>query len=198
MARPRNADIEDSALYKIDAAFWRLLESMDFSLITMKLLAQEAGINRNSLYYHFANMQEVAAAAFNNVVCDEISNLFIDSLLLLPESIEGNWEQMQLPERIRKIHLFAKSESPLLRSLLKGSLTARWFQKLHIRSEALSPLDKMQIDYIVNGFIGLIGNESIAQDYRLLAAFPKSPIGRAAIQTLLQLPGRQNSIVQYS
>lgn len=52
MARPRNTDITDSALYKIDAAFWRLLEKMDYSFMTMKLLAEEAGVNRNTLYYH--------------------------------------------------------------------------------------------------------------------------------------------------
>ena len=157
----------------------------------MKLLAQEAGVNRNTLYYHFANIQEVAAAEFNNVISDEISNLFIDTLLLIPDSIEETWEQMQLSDRVRKIRLFAKSDSPLLRSLLKGSLTARWFHKLNIRAERISPQEMLQIDYIVNGFIGMIGNESIAQDYRLLAAFPKSPIGKAAIQTLLQLSDRQ-------
>ena len=191
MARPRKADAADSAIYKIDAAFWRLLERMDFSIITMKLLAQETGVNRNTLYYHFANIQEVAAAVFNNVISDEISNLFIDTLLLIPDSIEETWEQMQLSDRVRKIRLFAKSDSPLLRSLLKGSLTARWFHKLNIRAERISPQEMLQIDYIVNGFIGMIGNESIAQDYRLLAAFPKSPIGKAAIQTLLQLSDRQ-------
>ena len=187
MARPRNTEITDSALYKINAAFWRMLERMDFSLMTMKLLAEEAGINRNTLYYHFSNLQEVAAASFRNVISDEVSDLFVDTLLLRPDSIGERWEQMQMADRIRKIHLFAKSESPLLRSLLKGSLTARWFQKLNIRAEALSPLDWLQIDYIVNGFIGVIGNDNIAQNYRLLSFFPRSPIGKAAIHTLLQL-----------
>ena len=77
MSRPKMNERETSAVYKIETAFWALIEQKDFSDITMQLLAKEAGINRNSLYYHYANLYEVAFQAFNEVVSDEASMVFM-------------------------------------------------------------------------------------------------------------------------
>ena len=55
MSRPKMNEREASAVYKIETACWALIEQKDFSDITMQLLAKEAGINRNSLYYHYEN-----------------------------------------------------------------------------------------------------------------------------------------------
>ena len=187
MARPKSEEPAASAVYKIEKAFWELLEKRDFSEITMQVLAREAGINRNSLYYHYGNMQEVAEAAFGNVLSDEASMAFMDMLLAGPAEIVQNWEPMGLTDKIRKVHLFARSNSPLLRSLLEKTLISRWFRKLGIQREALSPEELLRIDYISNGFIGILGNRAVADDPRILASFPGSPIGKAAIQTMQQM-----------
>ena len=187
MARPKNGEYEASALHRIESAFWIMLERDGFSNITMKALAAQAGINRNTLYYHYANLQEISAAAFQNVINDNISDVFMDFLLSPPTDIGTVWGELQLSERIRKIHLFARSDSPLLRSMLKQTILNRWFQKLEIQADRLSPGDLLQLDYIVNGFIGIVGSATILDDPPLLASFTQSPIGRAALQTLRQL-----------
>ena len=191
MSRPRKDDPDQAAIHKIDAAFWTLLDQVGFAGITMKLLAAEAGVNRNTLYYHYANLQEVAEAAFQSVISDAVSDLFVDTILALPAGIDEIWDQVQLSNRLGKLHLFAKSESPLLRSMLKDALTARWFQKLDIHPETLTPLDWLQIDYIVNGLVGVFGRSDAAENRTLLAAFPQTPIGKAAVQTLLRFSGNR-------
>lgn len=187
MARPKSRDYESSAIFKIKNAYWNLLERKGFSEITMKMLAKEAGINRNSLYYHYANIQEIATDAFREIISDESSMMFIDMLLDSPKDLTGQWDLLQLSERIRKLHLYAKSDSPLLCSLLKESLIARWFQLVGIESRHLTQEDQLKMDYIANGFIGLLGNKSIALNPRLLAVFPESLVGKAAIQTIREL-----------
>ena len=59
MSRPKTNELEASAVYKTETAFWALIEQKDFSDITMQMLAKEAGINRNSLYYHYAKCKFV-------------------------------------------------------------------------------------------------------------------------------------------
>ena len=85
MSRPKTNEPEASAVYKTETAFWALIEQKDFSDITMQMLAKEAGINRNSLYYHYANLYEVASQAFSKVLSDEASMAFIDTLLSAPQ-----------------------------------------------------------------------------------------------------------------
>ena len=102
MSRPKMNEREASAVYKIETAFWALIEQKDFSDITMQLLAKEAGINRNSLYYHYANLYEVASQAFNEVMSDEASMVVIDTLISAPQNLINNWERLQLSDRVKR------------------------------------------------------------------------------------------------
>lgn len=187
MARPKMNQPEASAVYRIEAAFWALIEQKDFSDVTMQLLAKEAGINRNTLYYHYDNLYEVASRSFSKVITDEASMVLIDTLLSAPQNLSNKWEQLQLNDRLKKIHLLARSDSPLLRSLLKDAIISRWFSKLGIDLQSLTSEMQLQIDYIASGFISVLGNPEIEKNPLLLKSFPNSIIGRAAIQTLLQM-----------
>lgn len=190
MSRPKANEPETSAVWKIEIAFWTLIEKKDFTDITMRQLANEAGINRNSLYYHYANIQEVASQAFNSLMSDETSMMFIDTLLTDTQRIEKSWEKLRLSDKVRKVHLFARSNSSLLRSLLKEALILHWFKKLRINAQTLTTEERLQIDYITSGFISVLGNAEIEKNPMLLKTFPDSLIGRAAIQTLQQISRR--------
>ena len=187
MARPKMNQPEASAVYRIEAAFWALIEQKDFSDVTMQLLAKEAGINRNTLYYHYDNLYEVASRSFSKVIRDEASMVLIDTLLSAPQNLSNKWEQLELNDRLKKIHLLARSDSPLMRSLLKDAIISRWFSKLGIDLQSLTSEMQLQIDYIASGFISVLGNPGIEKNPLLLKSFPNSIIGRAAIQTLLQM-----------
>ena len=187
VGRPRKRDPEGYAVNKIEIAFWELLEKHDFSDLTMQTLAREAGVNRNTLYYHYANLKEVAEAAFGNALPEDMAMRFLSILLTGPEGITDNWEPMDMSGRIQRIHLFARSNSPLLRSLLKNTLLDRWFMKLGIREEELTPVDRLQLEYILNGFIGILGSREVADDPHILSSFPNSPAGKAAIETMIRL-----------
>ena len=44
----------------IKEAFWKLLSEKSFSKITVKDIVEICGINRNSFYYHFADIPSLA------------------------------------------------------------------------------------------------------------------------------------------
>ncbi|ACV22877.1 DNA-binding transcriptional repressor FabR [Slackia heliotrinireducens] len=66
MPRPRKDDPQSAATSRIEAAFWRLLEEVGYSEITVRRISQAAGINRNSFYYHYESMEDLARKAFLN------------------------------------------------------------------------------------------------------------------------------------
>lgn len=63
MARPRKDAEDPGAQERMRIAFWELLGQMPFDRITVKGLAQAAGVQRNTFYYHYRGMDELAKDA---------------------------------------------------------------------------------------------------------------------------------------
>lgn len=187
MARPREGAYEDSAKGKIESAFWRILEKEGFHAVTMSRLSRETGLNRNTVYYHFLNVEEVAQFAFRHIFTDATSKLFVSVILSGREITSSVLADAELLSNIKKFHLFARSGSPMLTALLKDSLREAWFFHMGISPESLTPTDEMQIEYILSGFIGLIGNRDFVHRFPLLKSFPRTLIGSAAIDTLKEI-----------
>lgn len=191
MSRPKQCAYEDSARGKIESAFWSILEKEGFNAVTMLRLSQESGLNRNTIYYHFDNVQEISLFAFNNIFTDAASRLFSSIILSDRDMSSSVMRDSELLSNIKKIHLFAESESPLLISIVKTSLKKAWFSNMGISCEALTPADKMQIEYILSGFISIIGNKEFINNDSMLKTFPHTLSGKAAINTLKEIAAGQ-------
>lgn len=63
MPRPRRDSDMPPATQRIIDAFWRLLSQTEYHNITVTDIVQEAEVNRNSFYYHFSKLSELADAA---------------------------------------------------------------------------------------------------------------------------------------
>ena len=48
---------------RLENAFWELLADRDYRKITVTDVVREAGVNRNSFYYHFSSLPELADSA---------------------------------------------------------------------------------------------------------------------------------------
>ena len=82
MARPKKTNCSDFATVKIENAFWRLLEEEAFSDITVLRISQESGVNRNSFYYHYEDMNDLAYKAFKNNAGPEVSKALFGELFM--------------------------------------------------------------------------------------------------------------------
>lgn len=68
MPRPRLSSEVLPARDRLENAFWELLANRDYRKITVTDIVREAGVNRNSFYYHFASLHELADAAIMHQV----------------------------------------------------------------------------------------------------------------------------------
>ena len=192
MPRPKQCAYEDSAKGKIESAFWTILEDEGFNSVTMLRLAQKSSLNRNTIYYHFDNVQEISLFAFNNIFTYETGQMFINVILSDCSISSSVLKDSELRSVIKKIHLFAKSGSPLLTAIVKESLKKAWFSYVGIFVETLTTSDKMQIEYIVSGFTSVIGNSEFIKNFSVLKTLPDCLIGKAAINTLREIAARQH------
>lgn len=170
-----------------------MLEREGFGAVTMLGLARASGLNRNTVYYHFRNVQEVAQSAFRSAFPDEVGRLLI-SLLLAGEDVTPRaFTDDALQAALGRLHLLVDSGEPLLTDMLKGALKRAWFSRLGISAERLTPEEAMQIEYIVSGFVGLLGNRDMLRSGRTMKAFPHTRMGRAAMDTLREIAARQGA-----
>lgn len=63
MPRPRHDSEVLPAKERLENAFWELLADRDYRKITVTDVVSEAGVNRNSFYYHFSGLPELADSA---------------------------------------------------------------------------------------------------------------------------------------
>lgn len=63
MPRPRRDSEILPAKERLENAFWTLLADRPFGKITVTDVVHEARVNRNSFYYHFSGLPELADSA---------------------------------------------------------------------------------------------------------------------------------------
>lgn len=75
MARPTYGIGDMQARERLIASFWSLLEGEAYTQMSVREVCREAGLNKNTFYYHFGSLDELA----NTYLC------------LLPLSTYGWW-----------------------------------------------------------------------------------------------------------
>ncbi len=68
MPRPRRDSEILPARERLENAFWELLSEREYRKITVTDVVRTAGVNRNSFYYHFAGLPELADSAIQHAV----------------------------------------------------------------------------------------------------------------------------------
>ena len=68
MPRPRRDPEVLPAQQRLENAFWALLRERPYGKITVTDIVREAGVNRNSFYYHFSGLPELADATIMHAV----------------------------------------------------------------------------------------------------------------------------------
>ncbi len=156
MARPKYQENESRALVKIEDSFWKCLKENPFNKISIKMISLDAGLNHNTIYYYFKNLNDIANYCFHNiakfVLRKEIYYQIIDNNF----KIEASEIDEQTTEGWRKISLFASSGSTYLQDIFHNYLKQYWLKAMGLKWERLDETEKMQIEYTTCGLIGVI------------------------------------------
>ena len=191
MPRPRKDDPTSAAPAKIEAAFWKLLEEVGYTEITVRRVSQTSGTNRNSFYYHYDSLEDLARKAFLNNASG--AHPFISSLIA---GLQDGGTQPRRPdnetiEHARRVMLCARSESPFLRRMASELLRDAWFDELGIDAALLSKDDRAQVEFIFAGLIAVLGSAEAAESPLVVVRLSSSRMGKASIAALREMADRQ-------
>lgn len=78
MARPKKNSHITPARERIIDAFWKTLSEKPYSEISVKCISETAHVNKNTFYYHFSYIEDLAQTCIYNSLPFEIPKTFIE------------------------------------------------------------------------------------------------------------------------
>lgn len=157
MARPK-LDGTPDAVTRMMEAFWDCLEEKPFAAITVKDIAQHANVNRNTFYYHFEDMIDLARATLNASLVTEFSEL-AHIFLLNNEKPAELPPHVGSPTQMRKIKLISgKHSTHELIELMKDAALKNAFALSGINEDDVSFEDLISLRFILAGIVDLWGS----------------------------------------
>ncbi|MBQ7479127.1 MAG: TetR/AcrR family transcriptional regulator [Selenomonadaceae bacterium] len=196
MPRPKKSNQDEMAVTRIEKAFWQLLETEDYSNITVLRISQESGTNRNSFYYHYRNIDDLAHKAFMRNANNDVSKALIAALM--SHSCNGNEQSAPIIapavlQHSKRIMLCARSNSPYLNHLVHDLLQKIWFDAMSIKEELLSAEEKVQVRFVFAGLVAVLGSQEIKDCPLLMSSLSQTEIGKAFIAALERIALGQQS-----
>lgn len=185
MARPKYTETSITAKERIENAFWTLLAQNDYEKISIKMLATEANVNHNSLYYYYDNIDAIAKSAFQNTVIKQLGFLTKSASITNVEQLKlFLLTQPEIASRYQRIKLFASANSIYLQYLLKDGLLDTWLSQNNKTKEDLSSLDLLELEFIFSAIVALLGRKNDPDD---LEQFMQGDLGKSLIRTMKRI-----------
>ncbi len=171
MSRPRKDSGLPEARQRLIDAFWELLQENYFHKITVGAVAERAGCNRGTFYYHFSDMEELAAFAIEYELMGENSIASTTFQLIMDVDTD---EVLCDPELFDRIWLLmGKGGSTMVEGKVKEIVSDVWRAVLCDGDDDLEVGTYLILEYAVSGLLGMLrylGNSETGEH----GAFPAS------------------------
>ena len=152
MARPPKNAEGPSATQRMEAAFWDCMKEMPFSEITVRDIVGRAKVNRNSYYYHYESMWDLAQESIEHAKFAALA-----SVLLGDAPAAGGEAAAQARTGFDHLRVLA-SENGNQRLLedAKSAVVGEWAALFDLDIETLPDKARSAIDFVFGGVTALL------------------------------------------
>lgn len=155
MARPPKNAEGPSATERMEMAFWDCLKEMPFSEITVRDIVTRAKVNRNSYYYHYESMWDLAQASIEHARFASLA------CALLGDAPANDDADAVGQANAGFDHLRALASENGNQRLLEGAkqmVVGEWLAAFELDPEALPQNLRSSIDFMFGGLTALLAS----------------------------------------
>ncbi len=193
MPRPKYKKNEKTAVDKIEDAFWKLLETTRYSCITVAQVVKLAGLNRNSFYYHFENMDDLAHTAVTDTMNPAAISVMVDAM-----NGKEDLAVTRTPEFKQSVERFCliagKNSSYGLRTMLTDALEQAWCKIVHVDPAKFTKKDKVIVSYLLGGTLSVFAYCADNNIEVPMEEILHSGLSKRVHETLLEIAAEQNAV----
>ena len=157
MPRPRYETGEKTARERLEEAFWACLAEKPFDKITVADVTKRASVNRNTFYYHYVDMNDLARTVARETALEPE---MITSVLAHIFQGGGSEVLARIPnveQRADCVYLLAgKNSNAELRQMLRDALMDAWSQAFNLDFKSLDLEGQLAIEFVLGGIMAII------------------------------------------
>ena len=192
MPRPRHDSEVLPAKERLENAFWELLADRDYRKITVTDVVREAGVNRNSFYYHFSSLPELADSA----ILHQVESSTVQRRPAPNGDAEEQWSErvtalLSDPEqrqRLDRLALLAGPHSTLdLTESLRDFARLQLFSMLQLNPEHVDLKTDLMVEFTVGGLLAVLRRWPELSDTIELKDLLKEDVAVLAMSTYLAM-----------
>ena len=156
MARPPKNAEGPSATERMELAFWDCMKEMPFSEITVRDIVSRAKVNRNSYYYHYDSMWDLAQASVEHADFAAVARVLLEGFVA-DEAADADDVAAQAQKGFDHLRVLA-SENGNQRLLedAKRSVVNEWLALFKLREDRLPSETRSSIDFVFGGVAALL------------------------------------------
>lgn len=161
MPRPRRDSEILPAKDRLENAFWELLSEREYNKITVTDIVRTADVNRNSFYYHFSGLPELADSAILHAVEDTpmpgMPGRDFDPDTEWRKHVTALLRDPEQRQRLDRLALLAgPHSSPELVSSLKEFGRLTMISVLGLDADNLDLKTDLMLDFTVGGMLSVL------------------------------------------
>lgn len=161
MPRPRRDSEILPAKDRLENAFWELLSEREYNKITVTDIVRTADVNRNSFYYHFSGLPELADSAILHAVEDTpmpgVPGRDFDPDTEWRKHVTALLRDPEQRQRLDRLALLAgPHSSPELVSSLKEFGRLTMISVLGLDADNLDLKTDLMLDFTVGGMLSVL------------------------------------------
>lgn len=205
MPRPRHDSELLPAKERMRNAFWALLEDREYRKITVTDIVHEAQVNRNSFYYHYGSLSELA----DDAILQEVENTSIAQLVdettddhgipsMDDDAVREHWHKRisaainSSEHRTRLNHmalLAGPHSSPELMDSLRDFTRMTLFTALKLDKSDMTLRSDLYIDFAVGGILAILRRWPELREMNVAQTLYDDDIAAMAIGLYLSMSG---------
>jgi len=189
MPRPKYLKNDERARDKLIRAFWDGIGDMPFHKLTVTEVIKRAGLNRNSFYYHFECIDDIAEKVVEETLMMDLPGILVSELNNGAYSaVDSLLSDKGLRERFNRVCLLAgKNSSPRLQEMLKTAIADNWKSFLSIETGKLSYEDRLVFEFCLGGVLSLLALRADDVSNPPIRDMFSTDFGRTALMTITKL-----------
>lgn len=166
MSRPRKDQDGPSAIERMQEAFWVALEEKPYSQITIGEITRRSEVNKNTFYYHYHNLDDLASKAIEGIIPSNVITLFLQTV----GSMQGQPQQLKQHLYIEGIQkeriqlLVGKHGSNVLLANLKQQGLHSWLALAGVDEADLSWEEFVFLKFSIGGLFEVAGSEECFEE----------------------------------
>jgi AcrR family transcriptional regulator len=170
----------------LEDAFWTLLAEQPYREMTMGALARRAGVNHNTFYYYYANLDAMAAQLLEeNLVPELPARLLAEGPAGIARTIT---DDATVIAHFRRMCLMVGPHgAPWMAERLRQAVMALWLDRFDRDEAGLDRSDAITLTWLIGGLVAVLGRYGQDLDPAQLAAVARGPLGQGVYASLARM-----------